>query len=66
VFDAEYDNVADVLYLSRGENIEATTQHATPEGHLVRYDDSGDVIGITIVNAKWLMGAIRKREEVTT
>jgi hypothetical protein len=27
----------------------------TPEGHAVRLDDDGEVIGSTIVNAKWLL-----------
>ena len=27
----------------------------TPEGHNVRYDETGTVIAITIVNAKWLL-----------
>ena len=27
----------------------------TPEGHNVRYDTGGSVIGITLVNLKWLL-----------
>jgi uncharacterized protein YuzE len=27
----------------------------TPEGHAVKLGESGEVIGITIVNAKWLL-----------
>jgi uncharacterized protein YuzE len=50
-----YDEKADVLYLSVGEPQEAARQEATPEGHVVRYDDRGNVIGITLVNAKWLV-----------
>jgi uncharacterized protein YuzE len=50
-----YDDKADVLYLSVGEPEEATRQEATPEGHVVRYDGDGNVIGITLVNAKWLV-----------
>lgn len=50
-----YDEKADVLYLSVGEPKEAARQEATPEGHVVRYDGEGDVIGITLVNAKWLL-----------
>jgi uncharacterized protein YuzE len=37
-----------------GEPREPARQVATPDGHLVRYDEDGEVIGITIVNAKWL------------
>lgn len=50
-----YDDRGDVLYLSVGEPREAARQEASPEGHLVRYGEDGRVIGITIVNAKWLM-----------
>jgi uncharacterized protein YuzE len=44
-----------VLYLSVGTPMEAARQEATPEGHVVRYDEGGNVIGITLVNAKWLV-----------
>lgn len=49
-----YDSEADVLYLHRGEPAEAAETLGTPEGHAVRVDPDGDVIGLTIVNAKWL------------
>ena len=41
--------------LSVGEPKEAARQEATPDGHVVRYDEEGNVIGITLVNAKWLL-----------
>ena len=50
-----YDEHADVLYLSVGEPEEAANQEVSPDGHLVRYDARGNVIGITLVNAKWLV-----------
>jgi uncharacterized protein YuzE len=50
-----YDSDGDVLYLRRGERQEAAETFSTPEGHAVRMDNSGEVIGITIVNAKWLV-----------
>lgn len=50
-----YDSDGDVLYLSRGKRQAAADTFATPEGHAVRLDKSGEVIGITIVNAKWLV-----------
>jgi uncharacterized protein YuzE len=50
-----YDNDGDVLYLRRGEQQAAADTFGTPEGHAVRLDGDGDVIGITIVNAKWLL-----------
>lgn len=49
-----YDSDADVLYLSVGEPREPARQEASPDGHLVRYDAEDRVIGITLVNARWL------------
>lgn len=50
-----YDNDGDVLYLRRGERQAAADTFGTPEGHAVRLDEDGEIIGITIVNAKWLL-----------
>jgi uncharacterized protein YuzE len=50
-----YDSDGDVLYLRRGERREAAETFSTPEGHAVRMDENREVIGITIVNAKWLV-----------
>jgi uncharacterized protein YuzE len=50
-----YDSDGDVLYLRRGERRDASDTFGTPEGHAVRLDENGDVLGITIVNAKWLL-----------
>jgi uncharacterized protein YuzE len=50
-----YDARGDVLYLGVGGSGSAASTYATPEGHAIRFDDNGDVMGITIVNAKWLM-----------
>ena len=52
--DILYDAVGDVLYLHQGVPIPAAETLATPEGHAVMLDDVGKIIGITIVNAKWL------------
>jgi uncharacterized protein YuzE len=49
------DGTGDVLYLTRGPRQAAATTVGTAEGHAVRLDDGGEVIGITIVNAKWLL-----------
>lgn len=55
-FDGErYDSDGDVLYLTRGGERSAASTIATPEGHAVRLDPEGEVIGLTIVNAKWLL-----------
>ncbi|MCW3018269.1 MAG: hypothetical protein JWN10_577 [Solirubrobacterales bacterium] len=51
----DYDKDGDVLYLRTGPEQPAADTFATPEGHAVRLDERGEVIGITIVNAKWLL-----------
>src|SRR5262249_13139725 len=56
VFDrADYDADGDVLYLARGETDRASDAALTPEGHGVRYDTDGAVIGVTIINARWIL-----------
>lgn len=56
VFDrANYDADGDVLYLARGETTEASDAALTPEGHGIRYDGEGHVIGVTIINARRLL-----------
>lgn len=50
-----YDATGDVLYLRSGEPRAAAETYGTPEGHAVRFDAHGSVIGITIVNARWLI-----------
>ena len=49
-----YDSAGDVLYLSVGEPQEAVDSVLTPEGLVVRLDGTGEIIGITLINAKWL------------
>ncbi len=50
-----YDREGDVLYLRRGAKRDAADTFASPEGHAVRLDEDGEIMGITIVNAKWLV-----------
>lgn len=53
--DNKYDEQADVLYLSIGApQIPAETE-ATPEGHAVDFDADGNVIGMVIVNLRYLL-----------
>lgn len=52
---ATYDDRGDVLYLHIGERQTAANSEATPEGHVLRFNDRGEVIGVTIINAKWLL-----------
>jgi len=52
---ASYDRDADVLYLGAGDPAAATDFDGTPEGHHVRYDADGRLIGVTFVNASHLL-----------
>lgn len=53
IFDrGNYDAEGDVLYLARGTTNHASDAALTREGHGVRYDESGEVIGVTIINAR--------------
>jgi uncharacterized protein YuzE len=52
---ANYDADGDVLYLTRGESNVAADAVLTPEGHGVRYGPDGEVIGVTLINARWLL-----------
>jgi uncharacterized protein YuzE len=51
----EYDDRGDVLYLSIGEPRVPAETDATPEGHAVDFDADGNVIGMVLVNVRWLM-----------
>ncbi len=53
--NASYDAEGDVLYLSVGEPQAAADSEETPEGHVLRFDAAGKIIGLTIINAKWLL-----------
>ncbi len=52
---SNYDADGDVLYLGRGESNVAADALLTSEGHGVRFDSDGEVIGVTIINARWLL-----------
>jgi YD repeat-containing protein len=47
-----YDRDADVLYLSVGDPARAVDFDESAEGHALRYDADGRLVGITIVNAR--------------
>jgi len=56
VFDnVSYDRHGDVLYLHVGVPCAAAYGEATPEGHALRFDQEGNVIGLTIVSASALL-----------
>ncbi len=51
----EYDERGDVLYLSVGEPQKSFRTVGTSEGHAVDYDESGAVIGMVLVNVRFLL-----------
>lgn len=53
--DVSYDGTRDVLYLSKGAPRAAATSRETAEGHVVRLDSGGAVIGITLISPRWLL-----------
>ena len=47
-----YDREADVLYLHLGDPSSAVDFDESPEGHHLRFDAQGSVVGITIVGVR--------------
>jgi uncharacterized protein YuzE len=53
IFDCgNYDAEGNVLYLARGTMNHASDVVLTREGHGVRYDENGEVIGVTLINPR--------------
>ncbi len=50
-----YDEQGDVLYLHIGQREAAADSEQTPEGHVLRFDAAGQIIRLTLINAKWLL-----------
>ncbi len=50
-----YDGEGDVLYLHRADPAKAVEFDASPEGHHLRFDAAGHLIGVTLLNAKRLL-----------
>jgi uncharacterized protein YuzE len=50
-----YDAEVDVLYLHKGDPSSAVAFDESPEGHALRFDAAGDLVGVTIVGAKSLL-----------
>jgi uncharacterized protein YuzE len=50
-----YDADGDVLYLHRGDPSDAVDFDASPEGHALRLDRQGTLVGVTILNVRWLL-----------
>ncbi len=53
--DHEYDTRGDVLYLSVGSPREAARTLETAEGHAIDYDETGAVIGMVLLNVRFLL-----------
>ena len=53
----DYDRDADVLYLSSGDPANAVDFDESSDGHALRYDADGRLVGITIVGARRLADA---------
>ncbi|HEX3391081.1 MAG TPA: DUF2283 domain-containing protein [Solirubrobacteraceae bacterium] len=51
----EYDVRGDVLYLSVGDPKTPSRTVGTTEGHAVDYDESGVIIGMVLVNVRFLL-----------
>ena len=50
-----YDADVDVLYLHKGDPGTAVEFDESPEGHALRFDEGGNLVGVTIVGAKgWI------------
>jgi uncharacterized protein YuzE len=52
---AVYDDERDVLYLHRGDPATAIQFDASEEGHALRFDEHGKLVGVTVVSARWLL-----------
>jgi uncharacterized protein YuzE len=50
-----YDADVDVLYLHKGDPSTAVDFDESPEGHALRFDADGNLVGVTIINAKSLI-----------
>ena len=50
-----YDGKGDVLYLHVGEPHSAVDFDESPEGHHVRFGPNGELVGITILNARLIL-----------
>jgi uncharacterized protein YuzE len=53
--NVSYDAEADVLYLHMGDPSTAVDLDESPEGHALRFDADGNLVGVTILNAKLLI-----------
>ena len=50
-----YDDGGDVLYLHRADPSDSVDFDESPEGHHLRFDGDGRLIGVTIVRPRWFL-----------
>lgn len=53
--DVTYDREGDVLYLWSGTPRKPASDDASPEGHYLQFGARGELIAMTIVNARWIL-----------
>jgi len=58
----DYDAGADVLYLHIGDPSTAVDFDSTPEGHALRFNAAGEIVGITLVGPRHLLDRDGKLE----
>jgi uncharacterized protein YuzE len=51
----EYDARGDVLYLTAGIPRKPARTLSTVEGHAIDYDQRGNIIGMILVNVRWIL-----------
>jgi uncharacterized protein YuzE len=57
IFDlVDYDQDADVLYLSTGR-VTPCEREESPEGHILRFDENGVICGMTIIGVSRYLDA---------
>lgn len=52
---SRYDSEADVLHLRVRDGVAMARSTSTPEGHVALLDGEGELIGVTVINARWLL-----------
>lgn len=57
-----YDREADVLYLAQGDPGRAVDFDETPDGHAVSYDANGELVGLTLIDVRRLLGEAKGDE----
>ena len=63
IFDrVDYDAAADVLYLHKGDPSTAVDFDSTPEGHALRFNAAGEIVGITLVSPRHFLDRDGKLE----